>query len=223
MKAPSKYKVLGLGAGGHARVVLDAAQETGDYEIIGLIDLSESTSGKSVDGVEILGSEARLEDLYQRGIRHVFNGIGGISDNTLHAEVYHRVVQLGFEFVTVIHPRATISRNVSIGSGSVLLAGAVVNAGTIIGANVIVNTNATIEHECLIGNHVHVAPGAILAGKVKVGNHAHIGAGSIIRQGIVVESQAIVGAGAVVVKNIPAGTCVIGVPARPYYKYAELS
>jgi sugar O-acyltransferase (sialic acid O-acetyltransferase NeuD family) len=219
MMAPFKYKVLGLGAGGHARVVLDAIQEAGEYEVVGLIDLSESTSGKSVDGVEILGSEARLEDLYQRGIRHVFNGIGGISDNTLHAEVYHRVVRQGFEFITVVHPKTTISKTVSIGSGSVLLAGAVVNAGTIIGANVVVNTNATVEHECLIGHHVHVAPGAILAGNVRVGDHAHIGAGAVVRQGIVVEGQAIVGAGAVVVKNVSAGTCVIGNPARPYYNY----
>jgi serine acetyltransferase len=32
-----------------------------------------------------------------------------------------------------------------------------------------------------------------------------------------------VGAGAVVIKNVPAGMCVIGVPARPYCKYAVLS
>ena len=223
MKANSQCQVLGLGAGGHARVVLDAIREAGGYEVVGLIDLSEATSGKFVDGVEIVGSEAHLEELYRQGIRHVFNGIGGISDNTLHADVYRRVGQQGFEFVTVVHPKATISKTVSIDAGSVLLAGAVVNAGCIIGTNVIVNTNATIEHECQIGHHVHIAPGAILAGKVRIGDHAHIGAGAIIRQGLTVGDQAIVGAGAVVVKNVPAGMCVIGVPARPYHINAVLS
>ena len=170
-----------------------------------------------------MGSEARLTELYQHGIRHVFNGIGGVSDNTLHAAVFGRIAHLGFEFITVVHPKAIVSKTVSIDSGSVLLAGAVVNAGSIIGTNVIVNTNATIEHECRIGDHVHVAPGAILAGRVTIGDHAHIGAGAIIRQGLTVGNQAVVGAGAVVVKNVLAGTCVIGVPARPYYKYAVIS
>jgi sugar O-acyltransferase (sialic acid O-acetyltransferase NeuD family) len=219
MNIPSKCKVLGLGAGGHARVVLDAIREAQEQEIIGLIDFSESTIGNFVDGVEILGSEARLEELHQLGIRHVFNGIGGISNNTLHAEVYRRVARQGFEFITVVHPRATVSRQASIDSGAVLLAGAIVNSGTVIGANVIVNSNATIEHDCIIGNHAHVAPGAILAGNVKVGEGVHVGAGAIIRQGVVLENHAIVGAGAVVIKDVPAGVCVIGVPARPLYKY----
>jgi len=223
MKATSKCQVLGLGAGGHARVVLDAIREVGEFEVVGLIDLSESTSGQFVDGVEILGSESLLDGFYQRGIRHVFNGIGGVSDTTLHADVYHRVAKQGFEFITVVHPRATVSKAVSVEAGSVLLAGAVINVGSIIGTNVIVNTNATIEHECQIGDHAHIAPGAILAGKVKVGGHAHIGAGAIIRQGLMIGNHAVVGAGAVVVKNVPAGTCVIGVPARPYHKFAVLS
>src|SRR5215469_3051338 len=142
MKATSNCPVLGLGAGGHARVVLDAIREANNYEVVGLIDLSESTSGRFVDGVEILGSEAHLGKLYQHGIRHVFNGIGGISDNTLHADVFRRISHHGFEFITVVHPKATVCKTVSIDAGSVLLAGAVVNAGSIIGTNVIVNTNA---------------------------------------------------------------------------------
>lgn len=223
MRLTPKHKVLGLGAGGHARVILDAIRESDQYEVIGLLELSESKVGKFLDGVEILGSDLRLEEFYQRGIRYVFNGIGGISDNSLRAEIYDRLVQQRFEFVTVIHPKATIAKTVTIEAGSVLMAGSVVNSGSTIGSNVIVNTNATVEHDCQIGHHVHIAPGAILLGNVKVGDHAHIGAGAVIRQGLVVANYAIVGAGAVVVKNVPAGMCVTGVPAVPRYKYTVLS
>jgi acetyltransferase-like isoleucine patch superfamily enzyme len=43
---------------------------------------------------------------------------------------------------------------------------------------------------------------------------ARIGAGAIFLPGVVVGEQAVVGAGAVVTRDVPAGTLVLGAPAR---------
>jgi acetyltransferase-like isoleucine patch superfamily enzyme len=43
---------------------------------------------------------------------------------------------------------------------------------------------------------------------------AYIGAGAMILQGVEIGVKAVVGAGAVVIENVPAGTTVVGVPAR---------
>jgi carbonic anhydrase/acetyltransferase-like protein (isoleucine patch superfamily) len=50
-----------------------------------------------------------------------------------------------------------------------------------------------------------------------VGNNVRIGIGAVVLTGAVIEDNAQVGAGAVVAPNkvVPAGTLVMGVPAKP--------
>jgi len=214
--------VLGLGAGGHARVVIDAIRMAGNYVIAGLIDQFETTRGQFVDGVEVLGGETRLAEIYAGGIRYVFNGVGGVTNNALHAAIHERLSGMGFEFLTIVHPAAVVAAAATIGAGSVVLARSVINPGAVLGRNTIINTGAIVEHDCEVGEHSHVAPGAVLLGNVTVGKRCLIGANAVVKQGITVGDLATVGAGAVVAQDVPAGMSVVGVPAKPLYAYAIL-
>ena len=207
-------RVVGLGAGGHAKVVIEILQLVGEYEFEGLLDPQQELHGCEVGGVPVLGDDSLLSELHSRGVRHAFIGLGTTGDTRLRKQLFDKARSSGFQIVSSVHPTANLSKSATLGHGVTVMAGATINAGAKLGDNVIVNTAAVVEHDCVIGNHVHIATGARLAGGVMVNDGAHIGLGALIKQKIIVGHSAIVGVGAVVVKNVPAEVTVVGVPAE---------
>ena len=207
-------RVIGLGAGGHAKVVIEILQFIGGYELIGLLDPKEELRGTDVAGIPVLGNDSFLPELYNQGVRWAFIGLGTVADTRPRRRLYEKAREQGFQIVRAIHPQAVIAPSAEIGHGPTIMATAVVNAAAKLGDNVIVNTGAIIEHDCVIGNHVHIATGARLASTVHVGEGTHIGLGASIRQCVHIGRNAIVGAGAVVVENVPDNVLVVSMPAQ---------
>lgn len=209
-----QIRVIGLGAGGHAKVVMDVLRLVGGYDLVGLLDPRSELWGTTVMDVAVLGSDELLPKLRRQGVEHAFIGLGSSRDTGPRRRLYERARQEGFSLVPAIHPRAVLAASARLGQGPTVLANAVINAEARVGDNVIVNTGAIVEHDCIIGDHVHIATGAKLGGGVQVGEGAHLGLGATVRQGIRVGCGAVVGAGAVVVSDVPDGVVVAGVPAR---------
>jgi sugar O-acyltransferase (sialic acid O-acetyltransferase NeuD family) len=207
-------KVIGIGAGGHASVVIEILNLDSQYELVGLLDSNSDLHGTRILGVPVLGGDDRLVAIKNNGVERFFIGVGSAPDLTPRRRIYERATDIGLRPVSALHPTATISPKATIGEGATVMAAAVINVFAQIGTNVIVNTRAVIEHGCTIGNHTHIASGAIVAGDVKIGDETHVGAGAVIRQGITVGDGAIIGAGAVVVKDVDAGKTVVGNPAK---------
>ena len=190
-------------------MVLDILERTQKYEIVGVVDDDPARQGNYFCGYRILGSLGYL--LEQGPNAKVILAVG---DNMTRERLALRLVSLGFQFITAIHPAAVVGRDVILGVGTVLMANVAVNPGTTIGRHVIINTGATVDHDCVIGDFAHISPGVHLAGGVTVEPLAHVGIGATVIEGVTIGTGSIVGAGAAVVTDIPPGVVAVGVPAR---------
>jgi sugar O-acyltransferase (sialic acid O-acetyltransferase NeuD family) len=187
------------GASGYGKVVLELAE----------------VSGKSVDFfVDDNVDLVRVRDIlvFANIPENALQGILAIGSNKIRKRLSET---LSFkEFVTLIHPKATISKSVRIGAGTVVIAGATINADVKVGRHVIVNTNASIDHDCSLEDFVHVSPNVALAGGVRVGEGTHIGVGACVIPGIRIGKWATIGAGTVIINDVPDGATVVGNPGR---------
>jgi sugar O-acyltransferase (sialic acid O-acetyltransferase NeuD family) len=208
-------KLVVVGAGGHARAVLDAVRAGKEHEAVCLTDPRQDLAGGEVEGVSVVGDDSFLPKLLQKGVTGACIGVGGTGDNSLRSSLFKHVAELGFELPPIVHPAATVAASSRIGAGSVVLAAAVVGPGARLAENVAVNTGAVVEHDCVLEAHVHLATGALLGGGVVVGDFAHIGIGACVLQDLRIGTKAIVGAGSVVIRDVAPLSTVAGCPAVP--------
>lgn len=208
MREGAMSGLLILGAGGHGRVVADAALECGRWDRIAFLD-DYAEVGATVLGLPVAGPFADLASQRAR-----FDAaIVGIGDARRRLELLAHCRQAGFQLPSVVHPAASVSRFATLGEGTVVLGQAGINAGARLGAACIVNTGATVDHDCELGEGVHVSPGAHLAGTVHVGERSWVGIGSCVREGIRIGARVLIGAGAAVISDIPDDSVALGVPA----------
>lgn len=204
--------LLILGAGGHAKVLVEALLADGAL-IAGLLDADPARLGDNVLGVPVIGEDRTAEDFPCDAVRLV-NGIGSIGLPTLRRAIFEKFSVRGYGFATVIHPSAVVASDAELGEGAQIMAGAVLQPGCHIGSNAIINTRASVDHDCTVGDHTHIAPGVTISGGVTIGSGCHVGTGATVIQGVRIGDGSVVGAGAVVTKDVAAGVTVVGVPAK---------
>ena len=207
-------KIIIVGAGGHAKVLLNALQLS-SATVLGLTDADPSKHGSTILGCPVLGDDTII-DAYDYNVVRLIIGIGSTGPGSARQGAFEHFQAKGFAFSNCVHPSASVAPDVKLSSGSQIMAGAVVQPSCEIGVNSIINTNASIDHDCRIGAHVHIAPGAVLSGSICVAHKAHIGIGASIIQGINIGEAAMVAAGATVIHDVPARSRVGGTPAHVF-------
>ncbi|MFC4164320.1 acetyltransferase [Epilithonimonas zeae] len=189
-----------LGAGGHAKVVIEIAEDLG-YKITGIYD-------QNINVTTILDYNVSndIDSLLQK--ENIFYAFGSNYNRKSNSLKYKSA-----DF-NLIHPSSIISRTAVFGHGNVVMAGAVINSSVQVGNHCVVNTSACIDHDCEIEDFVHISPNAALAGNIKVKEGAQVGIGASIKQNVIIGKWSVVGAGAVVINDVPDNVIVVGNPAK---------
>jgi UDP-perosamine 4-acetyltransferase len=191
--------VIVVGAGGHARVLIEMLGRSG-IEILGLVDPAHR-SGDRINGIPIIGDDSVIDN-YSNGEIRLVNGVGALPGQSRRVSIAEKFRAKGYQFRIVIDPNTCIASDVEVSEGVQIMPGVIIQPGTKIGQDTILNTGVNVDHDCKIGANVHIAPGSTLSGNVTVFDGVHIGTGTTIIQSVEIGGESIIGAGCVIVSDV---------------------
>ncbi len=204
-----------IGAGGHGRETVSLIREataagSHRWDLLGVVadDVPDRDLLAALN-VEWLGPVNTLYEI----TASFFVAVGNPDTRRL---LQARYQATGLHAATLVHPSASIGWDVELGPGSYIGAGSTVATTHVrIGEGAQINAGCVISHDVVVGDYATVAPGVHLTGGVLIGAGATIYTAATVLPRVRVGRGAVVGAGAVVVADVPPGTTVVGVPARP--------
>ena len=173
-------KLILVGAGGHCKSCIDIVKKTGEYNIVGLIDLKEKI-GETVLGYPIIDCDENLQ-LHINKTNYFLITLGQIGAPKRRKELFEFLVSHNANLPTIISPAACVSKHSSLGRGVIVMHNAFVNSGAVVGDNCIINSGAIIEHDAVVGNHCHISTSCVVNGGVQIGDEVFIGSNATVVQ-----------------------------------------
>lgn len=207
-------RVAIVGAGGHARDVLDVFEADNArapaWEILGfVVETAWYEPGRMVNGYPHLG-DLDWVGPHARDVEFIV----AVGDTALRRRLAARVSAAGGRFCSVVHPAAITTRRVTIAEGCAVSAGVVMTNNVRLGPHVHVNIGSTLAHDVQVDAYATISPGARLSGNVHVCEGAYVGTGATIVEKLTIGAWSTVGAGAAVIRDVPPDATAVGCPAR---------
>lgn len=205
----TKNKIIIFGCGGHAKSVANIIFENKKY----IIDAFVGTNPKNK---KIFNIPTIKESIFFKSKVKNKNFLIAIGDIDKRVNCYKNIIKKfpSAKFPSIIHPNTSISKDVNIGIGTVVMSNVTINISSKIGKFCIINTSTTIDHDCNLKDFVSLAPNVALAGTCTINKKTFIGIGSSIINNIKIGSSVIIGAGSLVIKDLLSSGTYVGRPAK---------
>jgi len=204
--------IILIGGGGHCISCIDVVEQTGLYQIVGILDLPEKF-GQKVLNYSVIGTENELERFLPVCSDFLIT-VGQIKSSELREIIFHKVIEAGGNLPVIISPFAFVSPNARIEEGSVIMHHVLLNSGAIVGKGCILNSKSLIEHEAEIGNFCHISTAAVINGQAKVGDSCFIGSNTVVSNNTHITANTVIASGSQVLRNIDLAGTYIGSPLR---------
>ena len=201
-----------IGAGGYGREVLNLVihcnESTKQLSIKGFIDDNISALDNFQGYPPILSSIKN----YKIEKDDVF--VCAIGNIQLKKELCSHILQLGGNFITLIHPSTRINQNTKIGNGVLVFMNSNISNDCIIDDFVTIQGFVGLGHDTIIGKWSHINTFTFTGGGVIIGDEVLLNTRSTILPKVKICSNAVVGACSLVVRSIKEPITVFGVPAK---------
>jgi len=93
-----RVPVVGLGAGGHAKVVIEILRLVDGWDLVGVLDPDTDLHSGKCGGIPVLGGDEELNRLKENGVSHFFVGVGSVGDPAPRVRVYEKASRYFWPF-----------------------------------------------------------------------------------------------------------------------------
>jgi sugar O-acyltransferase (sialic acid O-acetyltransferase NeuD family) len=214
-----------VGASGLAKEVATYILDCKEFSIATFIDKEEK---KSIDATipirkkeyHVISENVFFSMCKQQRLRpYVVIAIGHPKIRRLIAEKY----SVFCNFPNIIHPNVFCQSMPRLGKGNIIAPHVMLSVDITIGNFNLINYGTTIGHDSTIGDFNVILPQNIISGNVAIGSQNLLGAGTSVIEMATIGNENIIGMGSVCIKSIDNSGTWIGVPAKKYTHYSDVS
>ncbi|MEV6394057.1 acetyltransferase [Streptomyces sp. NPDC051907] len=212
-------RLVVLGAGGHARELVDAVHAVNavrpTWDLLGVLDDGDRPTEPGPEvGAPYLGPTSMVGMLDARYVV-------GIGDGAVRERMDEMARRASRTPATVVHPTASVGRRAVLHPGCYVAAHATLTTDCVLGRHTHVNVGASVSHDDVLGAYCTLAPGARLGGRAVLEDGVTLGLNCAVLPGVRLGAWSVAGAGATVTRDVQPGSVVVGTPAAVLRRAAE--
>lgn len=216
----SRPRLLIIGAGGFGREVLGTVRlierhSVSLWDVGGFLDDNTDQARRELSikgyGEPVLSS---IQD-YQPQDQDRF--ICAVGTPKIKLKLCDLICSRGGQFTNVIDPTSWQYETSTMGKGNILLRSTGLSANSKIGNHNALNSFVGIGHDSILEDGCTLNAFCDITGNTYLERGVYMGSHAVVCPGVRVGAFAIIGAGSVALRNVKAGSTIIGVPGKSFY------
>jgi sugar O-acyltransferase (sialic acid O-acetyltransferase NeuD family) len=204
------------GSGGMALEVVQLIEDINEIEptwnILGYIDDIRGDQGENnpvVNGYRILGTKSAVKDIDPSAYWVI-----AVSNPKAKRAIYDSLAEYNLKYATLVHPTAKISKNVTIGEGTIVNYGCIVSVSVVLESHIYLNMRTVVGHETVIKSFSTCLIDCIVAGNVLIGEGVLLGSNCVIKEKKTVGRNSKISMGSAVFFDVDENVIVMNRPPK---------
>ncbi len=202
-------RVIVIGAGRGAEVVVDILADDPDKVIVGLVD----DKVREFPLLHLPVVFHSVQEFPEKFDRHAYDTViisigANLKTMRIRHEIFQHYKAHGLRFTNAVARSAELRRGVRLGEGNIIGSQVYIGASTRIGDNNLISYGAKIGHHNVVGDANLIAPGVVTSGSVKIGSLCILSAGVHVINRVEIGDRVVLPLGYNVIRDLPPDTVI---------------
>lgn len=207
-------KVIIFGVQDFAQLAKFYLEHDSEHEVVAFsVNMQYVPETKTFEGLPVVEFET-VEKTHPASEFKFFAPMSPSRMNRLRESVYRQIAEKGYEMISYVSSKATVSPGVSIGDNCFILEDNTIQPFTSIGNNVVLWSGNHIGHHSVVKDHVSFTSHVVLSGHCVVERFAFFGVNATIRDGVHIAEGSLIAMAAAVIKDTEPWGVYKGNPAK---------